>query len=402
MPTFQYRGVDGAGTAISGEVEARDDRAAARELRSRRIFVTTLSEKRKAKGFQIRLFKGIPAKDLAVFTRQFSTMLTAGLPLVQCLRALAEQSDNKRLQEVLGQVASGIEAGKTLTAALRQFPGIFDDLYVNLVHAGETGGALDTMLKRLAVYVEKAQALKRKVKMALIYPIAVLGVASAVSALLLIFVIPVFARVYAGVGVALPLPTKIVMELSVLLRKYFLLVAGVIVGVIFLFRAYYRTDGGRRLVDRLLLRTPIFGLLIRKIAVARFTRTLSTLVGGGVPILDALTITAKTAGNRVVEDAILTAKISITAGETISGPLKASGVFPPMVTQMVSVGEQTGSLESMLAKVGDYYDEEVDTAVSGLTSLLEPFLIVFLGVVVGGIVIAMYLPIFKLATVIGK
>lgn len=402
MPTFQYRGVTGAGAAVSGEVEARDDRAAARELRRRQIFVTTLSEKRKAKGFQIKLFQGIPAKILAVFTRQFSTMLAAGLPLVQCLQALAEQSDNKRLQEVLGQLSSEIEAGKTLTEALRRFPGIFDDLYVNLVQAGETSGALDTMLNRLAVYVEKAQALRHKVKMALLYPIAVLTVAFGVVAFLLIFVIPVFARVYAGVGVALPLPTRIVMGLSVLLRKFFLLVAVGIFGVIFLFRAYYRTDGGRRLVDGLLLRSPIFGPLIRKIAVARFTRTLSTLVGGGVPILDALTITAKTAGNRVVEDAVLNARKSITAGQTVTAPLKASGVFPPMVTQMVSVGEQTGTLESMLAKVGDYYEEEVDTAVSGLTSLLEPILIVFLGVVVGGIVIAMYLPIFKLVTVIGK
>jgi len=401
MPMFVYRGVAAGGAQVRGELEAQDPRGAARQLRDRQIRVINVSPKREA-GLKVgfRLGGRVKGKHIAVFSRQFSTMISAGLPLVQCLEALASQAESKLFGGIITKIADDVKGGATLSDAMRKHPKAFNELYVNLVKVGETGGVLDTVLNRLSGYLEKAMALRQKVRMAMLYPATVLFVAVVVVAFILAFVIPVFAGVYSRVGVELPLPTRVVILLSNMIRQYSLLVLAGFVGLVFLIRAYYKTESGKLLVHRLVLRAPVLGALIRKIAVARFTRTLSVLLGAGVPILDGLAITAKTAGNRVVENAVMAARTSITAGQTVSAPLKESGVFPPMVIQMVSVGEQTGAMESMLSKVADYYEEEVDTAVAGLTSLLEPVLIVFLGVVVGGIVIAMYLPIFRLITVI--
>ena len=403
MPMFVYRGVAAGGAQVTGELEAQDPRGAARQLRDRQIRVITVAPKREA-ALKVKarfgFGRGVKGKHITVFSRQFSTMISAGLPLVQCLEALATQAESKRFGEIITKIADDVKGGSTLSDAMRKHPKAFNELYVNLVKVGETGGVLDTVLNRLSGYLEKAMALRHKVRMAMLYPATVFFVAVGVVLFILTFVIPIFAGVYAKMGAELPVPTQIVMWLSNVIRRYFLLVLAGFVGLVFLFRAYYKTESGKLLIHRLLLRVPVLGPLMRKIAVARFTRTLSVLIGSGVPILDGLAITAKTAGNKVVENAVMAARTSITAGQTVSAPLKESGVFPPMVIQMVSVGEQTGAMESMLSKVADYYEEEVDTAVAGLTSLLEPVLIVILGVVVGGIVIAMYLPIFKLITVI--
>lgn len=409
MPTYTYKGMNASGGTVTAEVTAPDERAAARQLRSQGITVQSLAAKRAAAGGGFSLaslpvigsfFGGVKTKDISVFTRQFATMISAGLPLVQCLQALALQAERKRFSEIISQIAASVEGGSTLSEALARFPRVFDDLFVNLVHVGEIGGVLDAMLARLAIYMEKADALKHRVQMAMVYPILVITVAIGVVTFLLIFVIPIFAGFFEKAGVPLPLPTKIVLLLSNTLITYWYLFIGGALGIFFLFRWWYRTEAGRLTVDRFLLRAPIFGVLLRKIAVARFTRTLSALISGGVPILDALRITAKTAGNRIVENAVMEARDRVTAGQTLAEPLRNSKVFPAMVTQMVAVGEQTGALDNMLAKVADYYEDEVDVAVSGLTALLEPILIVFLGIVVGGIVIAMYLPIFQVVTLV--
>jgi type IV pilus assembly protein PilC len=398
---FVYRGVAAGGAQVSGELEAQDPRGAARQLRDRQIRVITVAPKREsALKVSFRLGGGVKGKHITVFSRQFSTMISAGLPLVQCLESLATQAESKHFGDIITKIADDVKGGTTLSDAMRKHPKVFNELYVNLVKVGETGGVLDTVLNRLSGYLEKAMALKRKVRMALMYPATVMIVAVVVVIFILTFVIPVFAGVYKKMGAELPLPTQIVLLLSDLILGWWYLVLAAMIGVVFLLRAYYKTGSGKLQVHRLLLRLPVLGPLVRKIAVARFTRTLGVLLGSGVPILDGLAITAKTAGNKVVENAVIAARTSITAGQTVAAPLKESGVFPPMVIQMVSVGEQTGAMESMLSKVADYYEEEVDTAVAGLTSLLEPVLIVFLGVVVGGIVISMYLPIFKLITVI--
>jgi len=343
---------------------------------------------------------GVRSKDVAVFSRQFATMIAAGLPLVQCLQTLGLQVERKPFQEIIGKVAADVESGSTLSEGMARFPNVFNELYVNLVHVGETGGVLDSMLARLSTYLEKAQALRHRVQMAVIYPALVILVAILVVTFLMIFVIPIFAAFFTKAGVPLPLPTRIVVGMSNAIANYWYLILAAIVGIILGFRAWYRTESGRLAVDSALLRAPIFGPLMRKIAVARFTRTLSALLGGGVPIIDALRITAKTAGNRVVENAVMEARERVMAGQTLGERLRDSKVFPPMVVQMVVVGEQTGALDNMLGKVADYYEDEVDVAVAGLTSLLEPILIVFLGVVVGGIVIAIYLPIFQVVTLI--
>jgi type IV pilus assembly protein PilC len=301
---------------------------------------------------------------------------------------------------VTSKVAGSVEAGSTLADALRRHPKTFDELYVNLVEVGEAGGILDTVLQRLSVYIEKAAALKRKVKTAMIYPLTIVGVAFIVVIFMLTFVIPTFAKMFAGMGADLPLPTLIVIRLSDFATRFWWLIIGSVIGIVVGIRAYYRTEGGRSLIDALVLKLPVFGTLIRKVSVARFTRTLGTLVSSGVPILEGLRITARTAGNRVVERAVLETRASVTAGKTLAEPLKASTVFPPMVVQMISVGEQTGALDAMLNKIADFYDDEVDTAVTALTALLEPMMIVFLGVVIGGLVIAMYLPIFRLVTLV--
>lgn len=400
MATFVYKGVTAAGGQVRGEIQAQDARAAARQLRQQRITVTTVAPKTAAAQFTIPFLGGVSTKEISVFTRQFSTMIGAGLPLVQCLQALGSQAERKRFQEIIARVASDVEGGATLSEAMARHPKIFDDLYVNLVQVGEVGGVLDTMLARLAIYMEKAQALRHRVQMAMIYPILVITVAILVVAFLLMFVIPIFAGFYAKAGVPLPLPTRIVLGLSHFLVSYWWLILVGFGGGMFLFRYWYATEAGRTTVDGFLLKAPIFGPLIRKISVARFTRTLSALLGGGVPIIEALKITAKTSGNRIIENAVMEARERVTAGQTLVEPLKASGVFPPMVVQMVAVGEQTGALDNMLAKVADYYEDEVDVAVSGLTALLEPILIVFLGVVIGGIVISIYLPIFQIVTLI--
>jgi type IV pilus assembly protein PilC len=408
MPNYTYRGVTAGGGQVRAEITASDERAAARQLRSQGIVVQNIAVKRGVSGKLSlgdlpglnTLLGGVRGKDISVFSRQFATMIAAGLPLVQCLQTLGMQMERKHFQDIIAKVASDVESGSTLSDALGRFPRVFDELYVNLVHVGETGGVLDSMLSRLSTYLEKAQALKHRVQMAVVYPILVMTIAVLVVAFLMIFIIPIFSAFFANAGVPLPLPTRIVIAVSNGVTKYWYVILLAWVGIAYGFRAWYRTEAGRLAVDRFLLRAPIFGPLVRKIAIARFTRTLSALLGGGVPIIDALRITAKTAGNRVVENAVMAARERVMAGQTLGERLKDSGVFPPMVVQMVIVGEQTGALDNMLAKVADYYEDEVDVAVSGLTSLLEPLLIVFLGVVIGGIVIAIYLPIFKVVTLV--
>jgi type IV pilus assembly protein PilC len=398
MAVFAYRGRAASGVQ-SGEIEAPDRMAAVGELRRRAILVTQITEKAGGKS-PIRIGSKVKDKEMAVFTRQFSTMIDAGLPLVQCLNILAEQSESRNLRAVTAHVARNVQDGTTLAEALRKHPRTFDDLFTNMVEVGEAGGILDVIFQRLAGYIEKAAALKRKVKGAMVYPASIVGVAFLVIVFMLTFVIPTFAAIFKDMGADLPLPTRIVIWLSEFVRSYILLIFAAIGGAIFAMRSYYRTENGKSTIDALLLRIPIFGPLIRKVAVARFTRTLGTLVQSGVPILEGLRITATTAGNKVVEKAVLQCRTSVTAGKTVVEPLKLSGVFPPMVTQMISVGEQTGALDAMLSKIADFYDDEVNTAVNTLTSLLEPIMIVFLGGVVGGLVIAMYLPIFKLVTLI--
>jgi len=384
-------------------MEANNPEAVVATLRRQQIITTSVRAKPRDIVISIPGFGGkVSEKEIAIFTRQFSTMIDAGLPLVQCLDIPASQQDNKTFQKVLTQIRQDVESGSTLASALKNQTKYFSHLYCNMVEAGEAGGILDTILNRLAAYIEKSIALKKRVKSAMIYPSVIVTVAVVVVAFLLIFVIPTFKTMFEGFGATLPLPTRIVLEMSRLMRQYILVVIGFLVALVLALRYYYRTEKGRRTIDSLLLRAPVFGILLRKVAVAKFTRTLGTLISAGVAILDALEITARTAGNKVVEEAIMKTRISIAEGKTIAAPLKETAVFPPMVVQMIAVGEQTGALDSMLAKIADFYDEEVDTAVANLTSLLEPMLMVFLGVVIGGVVIAMYLPIFKLVTVVGK
>jgi type IV pilus assembly protein PilC len=398
MAMFAYQGRSTAGLQ-KGEIEAPDRVAAVGELRKRAILVTQIAEKTGART-PVRLGSKVKDKDMAIFTRQFSTMIDAGLPLVHCLNILAEQSESRNLRGVTSNVARSVEQGSTLAESLRRHPRTFNDLFTNMVDVGETGGILDVVLQRLAVYIEKAAALKSKVKSAMVYPASIISVAFLVIVFMLTFVIPTFAAMFKDMGAELPLPTQIVIWLSDFVRGYILLILAAMVGGVFALRSYYRTDNGKATIDALLLKVPVFGPLLRKVAVARFTRTLGTLVQSGVPILEGLRITATTAGNKVVEKAVLQCRAAVTEGKTLTEPLKISGVFPPMVTQMISVGEQTGALDAMLSKIADFYDDEVNTAVNTLTSLLEPIMIVFLGVVVGGLVVAMYLPIFKLVTLI--
>ncbi|MFQ5827712.1 MAG: type II secretion system F family protein [Candidatus Methylomirabilia bacterium] len=399
MPVFAYQGRTARGST-AGEIEAPDRTAAVAQLRQRQILVIRIQEKA-LRAARASTFGGkVKDRDLAIFTRQFSTMIDAGLPLVQCLNILAEQSESLTLRQVTTQVAREVEAGASLSEALRKHPKAFNDLYTNMAEVGESGGILDVILQRLAAYIEKAASLKRKVKGAMVYPVAIVGVAFLVVVFMLLFVIPVFAQMFQQLGADLPIPTKIVMGLSSFMISFWWLVFGTLILGVWGLRRYYKTRGGRWLIDRILLRLPVFGPLIRKVAVARFSRTLGTLVASGVPILEGLRITARTAGNAVVEHSIEATRSSVTAGKTLAEPLKASGVFPPMVVQMINVGEQTGALDTMMAKIADFYDDEVDTAVGTLMSLLEPMMIVFLGVVIGGLVVAMYMPIFKMVTLI--
>ena len=396
MPVYTYRGTNRSGSSVSGEVTATSKADLQNILRRQQITATKMSEK--GKEFNLPTFGGsVKAKELAVFTRQFSVMIDAGLPLVQCLEILAGQQENKLFQKVLTGTRSAVESGATLSAAMRQFPKVFDALYVNMVEAGETGGILDTILQRLSMYIEKNVKLQRAVKSALVYPVGVLTVAGGVIVLLLWKVVPVFGTLFAGLGVNLPLPTRIVIGASNFIGSYFglaLLIA--FVGMIFAVKVWYATAQGRYIIDAGLLKAPLIGMLLRKIAVARFTRTLGTLISSGVPILEGLDITAKTAGNAVVERALLKVRKALEEGKSLTEPLRETEVFPGMVTQMIGVGEQTGAMDAMLQKIADFYEDEVDAAVKDLLTALEPVMIVFLGTVVGGVVISMYLPLFSL------
>jgi len=396
---YAYRGRSG-GAVVSGEIEANDRPTAVTQLRARGVVATSVQE-RTAKPVGIKKIGGkVKDKHLAIYTRQFSTMVDAGLPIAQCLSILAEQSDSKVLRDVTGKIAHEVEGGVTLAESFRKYPKVFNDLFTNMLQVGESGGVLDVVLQRLSVYIEKAAKLKSKVKGAMVYPITIISVAVLVIVFMMIFVIPTFAKMFEGMGAELPLPTAIVMWLSEFTQKYILVMVGVGAGVVYAIKRYYNTEQGSSVIDAFLLKVPVIGMLIRKVAVARFTRTLGTLISSGVPILEGLLITARSAGNRVVEKTVMQARTAVTSGRTLSEPLKGSTVFPPMVVHMINVGENTGALDQMLSKIADFYDDEVDTAVTALTALLEPIMIVFLGVVVGGLVVAMYLPIFRLVTLI--
>jgi type IV pilus assembly protein PilC len=403
MPTFAYAGRTRAGQTVSGERVADNMDAAVAALRREQIQVTRITPAKAAAKTEAAAKekkgvtgKKVNAKNLAVFTRQFSVMIDAGLPLVQCLDILGGQEEDKNFAAVIAQTRGDVEAGASLADAMRKHPKTFDPLFTNMIAAGEAGGILDTILKRLATYIEKAVKLAGQVKSAMIYPVAVIAIAGIVVGVILWKVIPTFAALFQGLGADLPLPTRVVIGLSNNLVKFFPVLAVVGGAAVYGIKQYYATEGGRRTIDGGLLKTPILGQILRKIAVARFCRTLSTLISSGVPILDGLEITARTSGNSVIEDAIMATRKSIERGETISAPLKDTNVFPSMVTQMIGVGEATGALDTMLAKIADFYEEEVDTAVAGLLTLLEPLMIALLGGVVGGIVIAMYMPIFDL------
>jgi type IV pilus assembly protein PilC len=396
MPSYTYSARAINGELKSATIDAPSREEAVAQLRKQRLNVIKIDEATKKK-------KGgkVPMRDIVIFTRQFSTMINAGLPLVQALDILATQSENQALKDVTRQVVFDVESGNTVADALRKHPNAFSELYVNMVAAGEAGGILDTILMRLAVFMEKNDALVRKVKGAMIYPGVIMSVAVIAITVLLVFVIPVFENMFASVNMALPLPTRIVIGASRFLKLYWWAVGAGLFGLFYLFKNYYATSNGKLTIDKLMLKTPVLGDVLRKSAVSRFTRTLGTLISSGVSILDGLEITAKTAGNRVIQDAIMESRASIAGGETISAPLKKSAVFPPMVISMIAVGEQTGGLDEMLTKIADFYDEEVDAAVSGLLSMMEPMMIVFLGVVVGGMVVSMYLPIFDMVNAAG-
>jgi type IV pilus assembly protein PilC len=400
MATFAYTGRTRAGETVNGERMADSVDAAISALRKEQILVTRITPAKVKAADSVKpgkTGKKAKAKNLAVFTRQFSVMIDAGLPLVQCLEILGSQEEDRNFARTILQTRAEVESGASLADAMKKHPRTFDALFTNMIAAGEAGGILDTILKRLAVYIEKAVKLSNQVKSAMIYPIAVLVIAAGVVAIILWKVIPTFAALFAGLNADLPLPTRVVIWMSNSFVRFMPFIVIGLVGLVVGFRQYYATDGGRHVVDRALLRAPILGMILRKIAVARFCRTLATLISSGVPILDGLLITSKTAGNAIVEDAIATTRKSIERGETVSAPLKETGVFPPMVTQMIAVGEATGALDTMLAKIADFYEEEVDVAVAALTSMLEPLLMVVVGGLVGGMVIAMYLPIFSLA-----
>ena len=399
MPDYKYRGTNRSGDSVSGVMTAGSKAELQNILRRQQITPTKMSEK--GREFNIPSFGGgVDSKELAIFTRQFSVMIDAGLPLVQCLEILASQQENKTFQKVLTGTRGAVEGGATLSAAMRSSPKVFDALYVNMVEAGETGGILDTILQRLSTYIEKNVKLQRAVKSAMVYPVGVLTVAAAVITLLLWKVVPIFATLFTGLGVGLPMPTRVVIALSNFIGSIFgFLIFVALIGSIFGLKVWYGTPQGRYILDSIILKLPVLGILMRKIAVARFTRTLGTLIASGVPILEGLDITAKTAGNAVVEKALFKVRKSLEEGKSLTEPLKDSEVFPGMVTQMIAVGEQTGAMDAMLQKIADFYEEEVDAAVKDLLTALEPIMIVFLGLVVGGVVISLYLPLFSL---IGK
>lgn len=404
MPKYAWVGKNRSGQVQKGEMEAPNQGAVLAQLRKAGVMPSEVKERGKGLDMEIKIpgfGQKVTTKNLVIFTRQFSTMIDAGLPLVQCLEILARQQDNKTFKRILVNVKENVEAGATFADSLKKHPRVFDDLYVNLVAAGEVGGILDTILNRLAAYIEKALKLRKKVKSAMTYPATIVGIAILVIAVILVFVIPAFEQMFADFGGALPAPTQIVINLSRFVKDYILVILGAVVAFVFLMKYLYRTKKGRQKFDAWSLRLPIFGPLVRKVAIAKFSRTLGTMLTSGVPILDALDIVAKTAGNKVVEKAVYNVRDSIREGKTIAEPMEKSGVFPPMVCQMVAVGEQSGSIDTMLNKIADFYDDEVDDAVANLTAMMEPLLMLFLGITVGGLVIAMYLPIFKIAGAVG-
>jgi len=405
MATFAYVGRSKSGAVKKGELVAKSRDEAVEQLRKQSVVVTSLEEKATQEGFSFKLGGGVSEKDLVVFTRQFGTMINAGLPLIQCLEILSNQSENAALRKSVGAIKVQVEGGSTFSDALRRHPKVFDDLYVNMVHAGEVGGLLDTILGRLSKYIEKAMKLKGQIKSAMVYPASILGIAFIVIAVLMIFVIPVFEKMFkdmSGGKVALPGPTQLVIDMSNFAQSSWYIILGGIILAVVAFKKYYATAKGKYQIDKLLLKLPVFGDLVRKASVAKFTRTLGTLITSGVPLLDALTICAKTSGNKIIEEALVNARVSISGGKTISEPLAKSQVFPKMVTHMIAVGESTGALDAMLGKIADFYEDEVDQAVASLTALLEPMMMVFLGVLIGFIVVAMYLPIFTMANAISS
>jgi type IV pilus assembly protein PilC len=402
MATFAWTGKNRQGAVQRGELSAKTKEDVIALLRKQNILVTSIQQKARNLDFNIPgLGGGVKDKDIVVFTRQFSTMIDAGLPLVQCLEILSNQTENKVLAKAIGEVRLEVEGGSTYADALRKQPKVFDDLYVNMVAAGEAGGILDTILNRLAKHIEKSMKLKSQIKSAMVYPSVIIFVAVIIVAILMVFVIPVFAKMFSDFGGALPAPTQFVVDTSNFIKGNILFMIGAAVAVFFAVKYTYRTEKGRRAIDRMVLMAPVIGDLARKASVAKFTRTFGTLISSGVPILDALVIVARTAGNKVVEEGVMQARSAISEGKTVAEPLGETKVFPPMVIQMIAVGETTGALDAMLSKIADFYDEEVDNAVAALTSMLEPMLMVFLGVVIGGIVISMYLPIFSMAGAIG-
>ena len=405
MAKFSWEARSKAGSTQKGVMEAAN--VAQVEAQLKRYGFTGITVKEQGKGFSMELkipgmgAKKVQTKELVVFTRQFATMIDSGLPLVQCLDILSGQQENPTFKNILVKVKESVESGSTFADALGKHPAAFDQLYVNLVAAGEVGGILDTILNRLAAYIEKAMKLKKQVKGAMVYPITIMSIAVVVVGVILVFVIPTFAKMFADFGGELPAPTRLVIALSDFLTKYILVIIGAAFGIKFLIGKYYNTPAGRKNIDRMALNAPIIGPLVRKVSVAKFTRTLGTMISSGVPIMDGLDIVAKTAGNKIVEEAIYKVRQSISEGKTIAEPLAECGVFPPMVVQMISVGEATGAMDAMLNKIADFYDDEVDDAVSNMTAMMEPLLMVFLGTTVGGLVVAMYLPIFKLASAVG-
>ena len=402
MPVFLWEGQTRKGEKKKGEIEAANEAALRGILRRQGLTSITVKQKPKDLSEYLPFLKQkVKEKEVVIFARIFATMINAGLPLIQCLDLLAQQEQNKTFAQIITAIKEDIEGGSTLSDALRKYPKVFDDLFVNLVAAGESGGILDVILQRLSNYMEKAMKLKSKVKGAMTYPASVLVISIAVVSLLLVKVIPTFQKMFEGFGGELPGPTQFLITLSTYAQKYFLVAIIALAVAVYAFRRYYKTEKGTLLIDDLILKSPVFGPLLKKVAVARFTRTMSTMMTSGVPILEGLAIVSKTAGNKVVENALIRVRKSISEGKTIAEPLLETGIFPPMVVQMIAVGEATGALDAMLSKIADFYDDEVDTAVDAMTALLEPFMMVFLGGVVGGMIIAMYLPIFKMASVVG-
>ena len=402
MPVYLWEGTNRKNEVQKGELEAPDEQAVRTHLGRLRVNPTKIKKKPKDLFENVSFMQPkVTEKDVILFARQFSTMIDAGLPIIQCLDILYSQQENKTFKNILKEIKESVEGGSTLAESLGKFPKNFDDLFVNMIAAGEAGGILDTILRRLSTYMEKAAKLKAQVKGAMTYPIITLAIAVIVLGVILVFVIPVFQKMFADFGGELPIPTQVVVNLSNFVKGYILYIIGGVIGIVIAFKRFYATDKGHNFFDDVILRFPVFGMLLRKVAVSKFTRTMGTMLASGVAILDALEIVAKTAGNRTIEKSIFSVRTGISEGRTMADPLSESGVFPSMVCQMISVGESTGALDAMLVKIADFYDEEVDQAVDNLTSMIEPFMLVFLGTTIGGLVIAMYLPIFKMAGMVG-